>query len=291
MPTLAVCMNIPDLQIHFRDKYVCKKYPGSGFLPHLAKLCDDAGWEIIGGSEIGYECKDVYVLQEEFNRNGFHLISRGAKAQVLFCMESKMYSPLFYDQIPGLKKIFKYQILFEGGTHELKFPSYDLDERSTYIGKYKDRKSICMIASNKHWWNLPKEWYSLSPFRSAIRHQLHDARLEAIERNPNMDLYGPRWDNLDNLPPWWEDLKPTIRSIWKGPVKDKLDVLSQYSYSVCYENTLEPGYITEKIIHCYLTGTIPMYRGAFSVLHHGLFGSEYSNEDFANLVMKLMEEK
>lgn len=38
-------------------------------------------------------------------------------------------------------------------------------------------------------------------------------------------------------------------------------VVSQYKFMICFENTSAPGYITEKIIRCFVAGVIPIYWG------------------------------
>jgi hypothetical protein len=45
------------------------------------------------------------------------------------------------------------------------------------------------------------------------------------------------------------------------PVSNKIRVLNQYRYSLCFENTYTPGYVTEKIIDSFLAGSIPIYWG------------------------------
>lgn len=49
-------------------------------------------------------------------------------------------------------------------------------------------------------------------------------------------------------------------------LKSKFDVLSKYVFCFCYENIGEiDGYITEKIIDCFNSGTIPIYLGARNI--------------------------
>ncbi len=45
------------------------------------------------------------------------------------------------------------------------------------------------------------------------------------------------------------------------PIKDKSSVTSQYKFVICFENDLFPGYITEKLVHGYACGAIPLYWG------------------------------
>lgn len=45
------------------------------------------------------------------------------------------------------------------------------------------------------------------------------------------------------------------------PVKDKHSVAKDYKFMVCFENSIFPGYVTEKLLDAYLCGTIPIYWG------------------------------
>jgi len=43
--------------------------------------------------------------------------------------------------------------------------------------------------------------------------------------------------------------------------KHKLDLISNYKFSLCYENSVTPGYHTEKLLHGKIAGNIPIYYG------------------------------
>jgi hypothetical protein len=45
------------------------------------------------------------------------------------------------------------------------------------------------------------------------------------------------------------------------PVRSKLEVASQYRFMMCFENDLYPGYVTEKVIHAWATGAVPIWWG------------------------------
>ena len=55
---------------------------------------------------------------------------------------------------------------------------------------------------------------------------------------------------------------PSIMSCFKGSVLSKYQALSNYKYSICFENSVINGYITEKIFDCFYAGTVPIYYGA-----------------------------
>jgi hypothetical protein len=54
-----------------------------------------------------------------------------------------------------------------------------------------------------------------------------------------------------------------VEQICKGPIPplDKLAVLRQYRFVVCYENSSLPGYVSEKIFDCLFAGSVPVYWG------------------------------
>ena len=50
-----------------------------------------------------------------------------------------------------------------------------------------------------------------------------------------------------------------------GKVKNKIEFLSSYKFSIAMENTNGDGYVSEKIIDSLLSGTIPIYYGNYNV--------------------------
>ena len=45
------------------------------------------------------------------------------------------------------------------------------------------------------------------------------------------------------------------------PVENKFEVFNNYTYSICVENSVADGYITEKLFDGYYSETIPIYFG------------------------------
>ena len=50
-----------------------------------------------------------------------------------------------------------------------------------------------------------------------------------------------------------------------GPVKDKIKFLSSYKFSIAMENSEGDGYLSEKIIDSFISGTIPIYYGDYTL--------------------------
>jgi len=41
-----------------------------------------------------------------------------------------------------------------------------------------------------------------------------------------------------------------------------MEVFSRYRYALVMENSDSPGYVSEKILHAFLSGTVPIYYGS-----------------------------
>ncbi len=49
---------------------------------------------------------------------------------------------------------------------------------------------------------------------------------------------------------------------------DKHETISQYKFCIALENIAAPGYLTEKIIDCFVAGVVPLYLGDPDVTSH-----------------------
>ncbi len=106
---------------------------------------------------------------------------------------------------------------------------------------------------------------------SPYTHELYTARRDTIgyfdEHYPNnFDLFGVRWNEPVTF---LQRLFPKLvkhYGTYRGHTKDKLKTLSEYKFSVCYENNSDAhGYISEKIFDCLKARIVPIYYGAPNV--------------------------
>ena len=68
------------------------------------------------------------------------------------------------------------------------------------------------------------------------------------------DLWGRNWEG---------------HRTWRGAATDKMQVLKNYRFCVAFENCNHAhGYITEKLLDCFLAGVVPVYWGAPNVTDH-----------------------
>jgi hypothetical protein len=71
----------------------------------------------------------------------------------------------------------------------------------------------------------------------------HRLRHEVISRIPNLDVFGRGYNEIPN----------------------KIFGLKEYEFSISIENDKKDYYFTEKLIDCFITGTIPIYWGCPSI--------------------------
>lgn len=119
-------------------------------------------------------------------------------------------------------------------------PSYD------YRISFNEKKFLTMICGNK---------------TSSEKNELYSMRKKIIEYFENndectFDLYGFGW-NASNL------------KNYQGIITSKLKTLSQYKFSICFENMSGVnGYVTEKIFDCFFAGCVPVYLGADNIVNY-----------------------
>ena len=110
---------------------------------------------------------------------------------------------------------------------------------------FKDKKLLINISSNKKS-NYPFELYSK---------RLDLIKYFSLKKPYDFDLYGMGWDN--------ETLELNQIKTYRGKIDNKYSVMSNYKFSICFENNADQaGNITEKIFDSLKAYCIPIYLGA-----------------------------
>ena len=247
------------------------------------------------------------------SRAGARLVQLGANPFILVCFEAPLYAPLFYDKKETFIAQFKHKLGFgllkdqftlPASVAQLKFgfPSYYLNEELKFHN-WSDRKSIVLVAGNKYFSikNLlvfPAHLVGIlkavkrgllflvsDSYKKSLQLSLHDKRLELIEyflKKEQLTIYGSGWSDLSNLPAVWRLrlLKTNIASKYMGICKNKQETMSHFKFSLCCENI---EYITEKIIDCFLAGTIPIYLGSNDIANHFPVHCYINAQNFSSL--------
>jgi hypothetical protein len=187
-----------------------------------------------------------------------------------FLMEPPLVVPSMYQALPELSKYF--QRIY---VHNTEGDQYDLDgvdrsklekfywpqpyefEREPYWGRLERSSKLVVIAGN----HRPKR--GMPEYYSRRIHAVSD-----LEKLNAVDLYGRGWEKWWSRHslwlPYWTNRKE-LMATYRGSCPSKLDVLSQYKYSLCFENMPMAGYVTEKIFDCLYAGTVPVYWGATDI--------------------------
>ena len=109
--------------------------------------------------------------------------------------------------------------------------------------------------------------------------ELYTERVAAIdyfEKNaPNdLDVFGFRG---------WKELgKDKEYKTFKGrlPAYETISGRAKYKFCICYENVRHPGLITEKLFHCLLAKTVPIYLGATNIEKYAPTNCFINKDDF-----------
>jgi len=78
-----------------------------------------------------------------------------------------------------------------------------------------------------------------------------NAAFHSLSTYKKVDSYGPLFNNM-----------PYILPRGLEAAKNKNDVLVNYKFNLCFENSSWPGYCTEKLFHAFYMKTIPIYWGS-----------------------------
>ena len=298
---IAICVDAePFLANRIFDSDCAKKYPGAEGFSVLAQIAKQNACTTVTGDVAlshvrsgDWDAEDVILVQDMDCKYGLQLLDRGADARVLVAMESPIFAYKFYDCLAEIGPKFQHRILFDGAfelfdgskghNHQMYFPIFHKDQLPSVI-PWNQKKFMALVAGNKHYkasvgfpltlrLSRYKRWYrkcrqikSSPSLTLAIKNELQTKRLEAVEffgDQGRLDIYGHQWDNPKRMTVQWQKkLKPILAQIKPAPCDDKVETLSEYKFSICFENTAYPGYVTEKIIDCLAAGTIPIYIGA-----------------------------
>lgn len=186
--------------------------------------------------------EDTWVFFNLGNQSDFE--GRKPDQMVLFMWEPPTVQPELYDPKVQARfgKIFTWDDDLVDNKKFFKFCYPALKKRIENIPPFEEKKFCTLIGrrlGSKH----PKQLYGE-----------REGTIRFFEDKPGeFDLYGAYWE------------KRKFKN-WRGAIPDKLAVLKNYKYCICYENMRDvKGYISEKIFDCFAAGVVPVYWGASNV--------------------------
>lgn len=133
----------------------------------------------------------------------------------------------------------------EFGDRYIRYPLYLVDGFIAYSGD--DYARDLLRAQHKHE-NLQEIWKEKTAFCSFVYSNGNAAKcrekiFRALSAYKQVDSGGRYMNNIG------------------GPVEDKLAFQKKHKFVIAFENTSSPGYTTEKIVHAFSAGAIPIYWG------------------------------
>ena len=105
-----------------------------------------------------------------------------------------------------------------------------------------------------------------------------------LSQYKRVDCAGRSLNNTDKL----KIMKESI----SNPRNAKINFMRDYKFSIAFENRSEEGYLTEKICHAYLAGSIPIYWGSPNIakfFNPQSFINCHDYDNFAEVVERVKE--
>jgi len=213
--------------------------------------------------------KIVFMNIPEFFYRDYHVAKLPKEKSVLFMWEPyirqrKMYNPKLHQ---CFSRVYTWDDDLVDNHHYFKFYYPVHRWMISEVVPYAEKKFCTLVSGyvsnlEKYLQNYPEELYS--------------QRIKAIEffekiGESGFEFYGRDWD-------------AACYKSYRGPCKDKQNVIKNYRFSICYENCRDvAGYITEKIFDCFAAGNVPIYWGANNVTDYIPKDCFIDRRDFATL--------
>lgn len=297
---IAFCSDISQFHLdRLRDRKWSQQFLGSAWTTSLYEREAELGIELASGDVALQNVKsglwrasEVHVVQEMDARHGIELCRLGAVPSVIMMLESPLVayrsvgriirSPVRFAHCIGPHPIFASAPALRHSRHwRLSFPSFWRDQVQE-PKPWQQRKHAVLVAANKYWrersWARARNVKDVlrvlrhglrkrlsATYQTCRRLQLHDARIDLLQvlgLRGKVEVYGRGWNDTSNMPPVQAAKIDSIHSSFLGACEDKHELLSQYKFTIAYENTAYPGYVTEKVIDAIVSASIPVYLGA-----------------------------
>jgi hypothetical protein len=269
------------------DAGFAAKYPGGSVWPIFGKLAEAKGWRVTTADVFlarpSVHSHAVCVSNEAMPANVTALTRLGVEMKIVMSGESPNVTWDFYHEMAERARPFRHAFVFRGfhtrlpqgvEPHVFYWPN---PVRRVEGSSWESRQTAVMVVSPKQ--RIPVNQGRLLSrlFQGWRWMKFHRIQLmDPMLRFP--DLYETRMRVLENLAPkagfrlfgkGWETAcrhNRRVRRIAfnKRPEEcdDKLTAISSFRFTLCLENCVYPGYLTEKVFDAMRGGTVPVYLGA-----------------------------
>lgn len=150
------------------------------------------------------------------------------------------------------------------GEHFYRLPLYILDnwnaERMGLLSLYDANKNRNFTSDD---WHKRTEFCGFVSGNGVCKER--NTMFQMLSEYKRVDSAGPLFNNIGYVIPRGHEAQ-----------KHKMEFLSKYRFNLCYENSSYPGYVTEKLAHAFVSGTVPIYWGSPVV------GVDFNTDAFIN---------
>jgi len=252
-----------DLKLGFSDMWGYNQYTFNqkqNYFTHLLSLrynviIDNDNPELLifscfGKDHLNYNCKKLFFCGENTREDPPRRVIR----------PSAEYCNAALSQFPDtdLNRYFPLWCLFINWfCHQM---PYDLPSNPTFLTSIKSLSVINRSVSR-----LPKN------FCVFLNNNPVEDRVElfkSLSTIGKVDSYGKLLNNTGH--------------VLRGSEKEKIELLKEYRLTIAFENSYEPGYNTEKIIHPYSANSVAIYSGG---LDRSIFNSKslFYKDDYSSI--------
>jgi len=205
---------------------------------------------IIEGGDITIDPGDVVIYTD----TSLEKRDSNAKTNIALLIESPEYHRRYYDYIEHNNHLFDMVLTFSKKLldkgENYRFNAYGTTWlHESYRNIWEKSKLGSMIISNKS-----------TTIGHRLRHEIANMISNQPDR-PNIDIYGGNYNYMPYMTSKAYDPDHCGAHITNG----KIVGLKEYMFSIVVENCKEDYYFSEKLIDCFLSGTVPIYYGCPSI--------------------------
>lgn len=245
---------------------------------YLYEECRKRGIELVT-SDIHFSLAEKpknapFISANMWSKDTSRLIKIGLRPAIIFGYENPLYACRFYFNLRKFTRDFDHAFVWSGARkllatntqfHDAAYRPQAYPFGRSVKGGFRKRRFLTMINRANRIHPLKRLYVNvmqkLQPLPTLVNQELYLDRLEVIRyfsRNAQFDLYGTGWAQSGGR----GEIREAIKKVYRGYVKDKLEILQNYKFSICFENAIFGGLVSEKIIDSLFAGCIPVYFGA-----------------------------
>jgi hypothetical protein len=213
------------------------------------------------------------------------LLRQPKRKKILFCFESPLVNP--FNHILVFLRLFGTVYTWNDtlASNSVGIKKLYIPQLPHSVMKHKPfsvkKEFVCVNAKKSALWIFTL----ISPFKRNL--YLERRRIIQFFNDQyadRFDLFGRGWREAGKFSLRERIFGTPTLSVYRGEIKEleKIPVLSNYKFCICFENASAPGYITEKIFDCFLAGVVPIYLGAPNISTYIPKETYISMEDFAS---------